>query len=349
MTRKAIRAGDSLRSPLTPRRSILVVVALALCATLITASLLRPPAQPFGRNYAACTVATKYRRSLAIESAPLFFVAGRRLTAPDMSPTQIERSVISWHPASQTLSAPEVTTPRLVTSGGIRATVLWTPSVDLKKNTLAYIQGSAIQVGQFGGEGDLVVSSADGRDRHVVLKYGDNNPVWSPDGSHIAYVYNGIVFIMNPNGSHQRELAGPGDVGTITWSPNGACIAASAGQSPGRIAVISVRTDEYAWLTPPNVPAYYPAWSPRANELAYEAASHSLMVENLSSGRIAQIASCPPVSCSQDLWPAWSPDGSLMAFVRSNGGPEQIFIVSGHGGSPRQVTFGPDQHTSPSW
>jgi TolB protein len=48
--------------------------------------------------------------------------------------------------------------------------------------------------------------------------------------------------------------------------------------------------------------------------------------------------------------PAWSPDGSKIAFVSSReAGPYKIYVMAADGTSQRRLTFHPSRDDSPSW
>lgn len=55
----------------------------------------------------------------------------------------------------------------------------------------------------------------------------------------------------------------------------------------------------------------------------------------------------PPTS--NNVNPAWSPDGAALAFSSDREGERRIFVMNADGSNPRRVTAGPGADTSPSW
>jgi dipeptidyl aminopeptidase/acylaminoacyl peptidase len=50
-----------------------------------------------------------------------------------------------------------------------------------------------------------------------------------------------------------------------------------------------------------------------------------------------------------DSEPAISPDGTLIAFSRTAGGGQRVFVIGVQGGTPRQLTFAGERNFSPAW
>ena len=66
----------------------------------------------------------------------------------------------------------------------------------------------------------MYVINADGsRERELGPGEEWSGPVWSPDGARIVFTRGGIVHMINRDGSGERRL-GRGD-GPLSWSPSG--------------------------------------------------------------------------------------------------------------------------------
>lgn len=85
--------------------------------------------------------------------------------------------------------------------------------------------------------------------------------------------------------------------------------------------------------------AAYPAFAPNGNRLAYcqrgaskDDAFH-VFVRRLPSGTPAQLTN----GAANDISPAWSPDGSRIAFLRVDEGKARCIVVASDGGEEKQV------------
>jgi WD40 repeat protein len=340
----------SVTSAVRSKRSKLLALGTSICIVGgLGAFVFRPAQNMLGLNYLGCIGAAGGSPNATDGIAPLYFVAGTNLLGPVMSSTEIYRlSMASLESRSpnRLLKAGILTK---VASGAARANVLWTPSVNLAKNLMVYIRGSGTEVGESGGDGQVVISRPDGSQRRVLIRYDTQfGPVISPDGREIAYISDGQIVLKNLARGQLRTLPSPGTMDSVAWSPNGECVVATE-KYPSRLAIINVRTGAWYWVPAATSNAYYPAWSPDGQRIVYGTDSGSLMVVDLADERTKVLVTCRQATCSGNWQPAWSPDGELLAFTRSNGSPSQVFVVAGTGGRPRQITFGPAQHACPTW
>jgi TolB protein len=82
----------------------------------------------------------------------------------------------------------------------------------------------------FGGSmnhDDIYLISADGTQVSALTNDDerDQDPVWSPDGTRIVYSQEGVLFVMNADGTNRTQLTSPSEVDGYdyapAWSPDG--------------------------------------------------------------------------------------------------------------------------------
>ena len=156
----------------------------------------------------------------------------------------------------------------------------------------------------------LQVADADGYSPQSVLKSNEPiiSPVWSPDGTKLAYVSfqkkKPIIYVQSLTGGTQQVLANyKGNNSAPAWSPNG-----------NKLAIV----------------------------LTYGANSQIYTI-SASGGDLKQITK----SNNIDTEPAFSHDGSQIYFSSDRGGKPQIYKVSADGGAVSRVTFEGAYNVSP--
>jgi Tol biopolymer transport system component/DNA-binding winged helix-turn-helix (wHTH) protein len=169
-------------------------------------------------------------------------------------------------------------------------------------------------------------------------------PTFSPDGSHIAFAWNGGVeagsqfdLYVKSFGSERllRLTHQPAQWITPAWSPDGSRIAfvrVIENQTPGIFLIPALGGSERS-IVSPNVAVglgWQISWSPDGRELAYAAYSS----QGLSQVQILQLDSLksrplePAPQCLEAGEPAFSPDGRLLALVCiSSAGVYGIHVV----------------------
>ena len=175
-------------------------------------------------------------------------------------------------------------------------------------------------------------------------------PGWSPDGSHILFVRftlsNGMgrIWIMNANGSHQRQLASdtPGyrDY-QPKYTPDGRQIVFSrCSPNDGLCAIWIMRSDGthrrlvVPFLTTPTETNNFDAnVSPDGSHITFTRFGFHGVISQVwvadISGRHAHPLTAPRLEAGQ---PAWSPDGSHIAFANNSSRAQSaIYVMRANG------------------
>jgi hypothetical protein len=187
----------------------------------------------------------------------------------------------------------------------------------------------------------------------------DSQPVWSPDGTRIAFTStrdgSRQIYLMNADGSNQHRLTG----GTANnydpaWDPTGTTIAYVTDQS-GTPQVYAISAlggkGEYAGPTPAQNYALskfaQPVFSPDGQTLAATTLlSDTVIVTWKVSGALIAGLNSPPVPHVES--PAWSPDGSKIAYGSSDG-RVQVCVMAPDGSGKQALTTGTSNNTRPRY
>ena len=219
------------------------------------------------------------------------------------------------------------------------------------------------------GDTEIYLMNADGSG---VIKLTDNSvedrdPTWSPDGSRIAFARgpygSAEIYVMNASGENAARLTeiATDDYGPA-WSPDGTRIAfVSTRDGNAEIYVMNADGTSPVRLTSDNAYDSDPAWSPDGSRIAFgsnRGGIGGIWVMNADGSGLRRLTSNNPDCgfdvCPGDWQPAWSPDGTRIAFSHgsSSGGYEyrHIFIVNADGSGLTQLTHGIyDDAAKPAW
>ncbi len=156
---------------------------------------------------------------------------------------------------------------------------------------------------------------------------------WSPDGSRVAFVVarsglsqrlyagGGDMYVMNADGSDLRRLDFAGGADQVTWSPDGTRIAFVRNQGS---ELCLIRADGSGFRVIDSRRRYYevPAWSPLGDEIAFQShvpiGSDRTAIFLVRPDGSHEVRVSPPGGDAGAAYPAWSPDGRMIAYEANN-------------------------------
>jgi Tol biopolymer transport system component len=169
---------------------------------------------------------------------------------------------------------------------------------------------------------------------------------WSPDGRRIALSRGGDLVILTVDGRRSRRLTVDDLIQFApVWSPDGTHIAflqqhpeVELGVGPqDDVVVVEVASGVTRRLTSDARSKTALSWSPNGTELVYESVGRPLprpvVVIDAASGNIVQPAAVRP-------YPLWSPHGRRVAYVTVEAEHSSLVVTAADGSSPRVLFRG---------
>jgi TolB protein len=186
------------------------------------------------------------------------------------------------------------------------------------------------------------------------------DPAWSPDGKKIAYTLitksEERIYVMNPDGSGAHAVS-PAKVRAIhpAWSADSKKVIYCSDddlQPPRKndsdIESADLETGAITTLITGGVNTF-PAWSPDMRHLVFRRMlgdmNSEVFIADADGGNPRNLTNHPAF----DGWPAWSPDGKLIAFASNRNARYQIFIMKPDGTDVRLVANTEGRATVPRW
>jgi Tol biopolymer transport system component len=184
--------------------------------------------------------------------------------------------------------------------------------------------------------------------------YTGGFPAWSPDGTQIAFVSerdNQVpnIFVMRSDGTQVRQIThDTAGKSQLAWSPRGDQIAfVRTPAGGGDRDIYSIRTDGSGLTDLTNDASnadLEPAWSPDGTRIAYSGPLHKnesvgmdLWVMNADGSGQHELFH-ENNKYSDGAYPAWSPDGTTIAFTANNGtGYYHVWSVPASGGQNSEL------------
>jgi hypothetical protein len=203
------------------------------------------------------------------------------------------------------------------------------PEADPEPETDPGLPSDLIGQLAFERDGQIYVVNPDGTGLvRVSNGPGDGEPAWSPDGQRIAFTSDRTgrsnLYILDTQGAVRRTTSSR-PVSSPSWSPDGARIAFSTwGAGQQEIRTIAV-ADDGAGSTVVVLRQgrnETPAWSPDGDAMLFVSDwtafdfAYDIYVTRFDASSIIPLTNgFPSPDLTRYQHPAWSPDGSMIAFV----------------------------------
>jgi dipeptidyl aminopeptidase/acylaminoacyl peptidase len=191
----------------------------------------------------------------------------------------------------------------------------------------------------------------------------DTEPRLSPAGTQVAYAQDGDVHLVPVAGGPPRRLL---EAGSPVWAGDRALVVSiersddtrSARDQCTRLAVTAVDDPWPRRLATGHgdLEAHGDEWgaavSPDGAEVAYvfthraDLSRSEIRVADLATGAVRALTGTPGM---QDRAPAWSPDGTALAYVSERSGWWALHTVAADGTGERQLTADEADYGEPAW
>jgi len=202
------------------------------------------------------------------------------------------------------------------------------------------------------GNYEIYVMNSDGSD---VVRLTDNKaldfyPVWSSDGSRIAFISDRDgkdpgnimekireIYIMNSDGSDVTRVTNNGvKIFSLDWFPDDSKIAFTSNLDGNmEIYIIDFDGNNQVRLTDNEATDCNPLWSPDGSKIAFYSdrdGNDGMYVIDPDGSNLIRL------NDENTSSPAWSPDGSKIAFMSDRDGNDEIYIMDADGSNVVRLT-----------
>jgi TolB protein len=186
----------------------------------------------------------------------------------------------------------------------------------------------------------------------------NGSPVWSPDGTQIAFSSrrddDWDIQIMNVDRSYAANLtAVVGEDDKAAWSPDGLWIAFNSRRNAARWADIWLMSADGS--NPINLTDHpdddrEPTFSPNGMEIAFRSfrdGNYDIYVMDVETRAAHQLTKTDDPAWNSA--PAWSPDGTRIAFETNRGGNWDVYVMDNNGQNLDNLTPDFSDDKEPAW
>jgi Tol biopolymer transport system component len=218
----------------------------------------------------------------------------------------------------------------------------------------------------FSVNSQVYTMNPDGTDMKILAALKAMQPVWSPDGTKIAFSGtpeanpDSQIYVVNADGGGLTRLtnsnlysAGQGDCTNTgpQWSPDGKQIAFDTKiDGNWEISVMNADGSNPRNLTNDPARDYGPSWSPDGTKIAFISNRagmymYSIYVMNADGSGVYALTQ----DAAAEPNPPWSPDGRKIAFNSKTYSPSEIITINADGSDMVRLTDNLAGDYYPSW